>query len=452
MDTPKQVGRYQVVEVLGRGAMGVVLRAYDPAIGRQVAIKLVRADLLEGADRKSYLARFQQEAQAAGRCSHPNIVAVYDFALHEGNPFIAMEFVEGESLAQRLARGERFGVADAVSITGEVLAALDCAHGQGVVHRDIKPANVLASGGRVRVMDFGIARMPDSTLTHGFVLGTPSYMSPEQCRGGEVDHRSDLFSAGTLLFELLTGARLFAGKSYTEIAVKLVQDEAPSLSTHLHNAPPALSGVVRRALARKPEDRFASAVAMARALRRALDDEDDRTMVFTRAPALAPVPVPVPAGVTLGAEVLSTLQRRLAQHIGPIAAHLVGNAARTAASLDALCESLASRIASAPDREAFRTAALEDCRAPVTETRLGSLSTPSLSTPSLSRLATSAVTPEEALRAQTELTRHIGPIARVLVKRTLERAGSVPEFWSMLAQHVERPQDRAAFLASQTRA
>ena len=445
MDTPRQVGRYQVVDVLGRGAMGIVLRAHDPAIGRQVAIKLVRADLLEGAERESYLVRFQQEAQAAGRCSHPNIVAVYDFALHEGNPFIAMEFVEGESLAQRLARGERFSVADAVSITVDVLAALECAHGQGVVHRDIKPANVLLSGGRVRVMDFGISRMPDSTLTHGFVLGTPSYMSPEQCRGGDVDHRSDLFSTGTLLFELLTGTRPFAGKSYTEIAVKLVHDEALSLATHLPGAPPALAGVVRRALARKPEDRFASAAAMARSLRQALDDQDDRTVMHTRAPA------PALAGVTLDAETLSTLQRRLAHHVGPIARHLVSSAARSATSLDALCDSLASRITSVPDREAFRTAARKDCQFARTESAGPETRITLLSTPSLSNLATGAVTPVEALRAQTELTQHIGPIARVLVKRALARAETVQEFWTMLAQHVERPQDRAAFLAQQRR-
>ncbi|MBV5275432.1 MAG: serine/threonine protein kinase [Lamprocystis purpurea] len=179
--------------------MGIVYEAHDPAIDRKVAIKLIRADLLDGEERQNYIERFQREAQAAGRCNHPGIVAIFDFALHEGNPFLAMEYVEGLGLDRVLAHGERFTPAAAVQFILQVLDALACAHALGIVHRDIKPSNVLImSGGRIKVMDFGIARIDNSDLTHaGTAIGTPSYMSPEQCRGGAVDLRTDLFSVAT---------------------------------------------------------------------------------------------------------------------------------------------------------------------------------------------------------------------------------------------------------------
>ncbi len=456
-DIPAQVGRYRVQQVLGRGAMGVVLRAYDPEIGRPVAIKLIRADLLDGVDRDAYLARFRREAQAAGRCMHPNIVAVYDFALHEGNPFIAMEYLEGGSLAQAAQHGARFSRDEAVSITLQVLQALDCAHGLGVIHRDIKPANILVAAGRVKVMDFGISRLPDSNLTHASVLGTPSYMSPEQCRGAEVDHRSDIFSTGVVLYELLTGARPFPGRTFTEIVTRLLHDDAPDLRAVAPDAPPGLSHVVRQALAKCPAERFASAAAMMEALRRFGDGDaaGDGTVVLAR--AAVPRSGQPSADLLLDPEVLSTLQRRLAHYLGPIASRLVSSAARTAVTLDALCDTLARNIASAAEREEFRTAALRDYGLAGLRTGLTSAG---LATAGLARSLTArqaagpqppVVSPEVILRAQTELTRHIGPIARVLARRALERSASPSEFWTQLAQHIERPSDRAAFLAHQTR-
>ncbi|MBV9777630.1 MAG: serine/threonine protein kinase, partial [Acetobacteraceae bacterium] len=162
-NTPERIGRYRIERVLGRGAMGVIYKAHDPAIDRPVAIKLVRADLLDGGERDEYLARFRQEAQAVGRCTHPNIVALYDYATHEGNPFLAMEYVEGVSLAQALERGTRFRPDEAAFIMVQVLEGLGCAHELGVVHRDVKPANVLLlPGGRVKVTDFGISRIGGS--------------------------------------------------------------------------------------------------------------------------------------------------------------------------------------------------------------------------------------------------------------------------------------------------
>ena len=210
---PPSIGRYRVERELGRGAMGVVYKALDPDIGRAVAIKLVRADLLDGEERETFVARFRREARAAGRCSHPNIVALYDFGMHDGNPFLAMEYIDGIGLGQALQRAGRFSPREAVSIVAQVLDALGAAHSLGIVHRDVKPANILLlPSGQAKVTDFGISRIDTSDITlDGSVVGTPAYMSPEQCRGETVDGRGDLFSAGTVLYELLSGTRGIPG-------------------------------------------------------------------------------------------------------------------------------------------------------------------------------------------------------------------------------------------------
>ncbi len=282
-ELPAQIGRYEVQSVIGRGAMGVIYRAHDPAIDRLVALKLVRADLLSGDEREDYLKRFRQEAQAAGRCMHPNIVAIYDFALHEGNPFLAMEYVQGISLAEALARGTRFRIAEAVYIVRQMLDALACAHALGVVHRDVKPANVLLlASGHVKVTDFGISRIETSHLTQtGSVVGTPSYMSPEQCRAGQVDARSDVFSAGAVLYELLSGERPFSGRTFSQVMHQVMNEDPADIREKVPGLPSPVYAALRRALEKRPEDRFPSAQAMADVLRSngAAVTADDRTVV-----------------------------------------------------------------------------------------------------------------------------------------------------------------------------
>ncbi|MBV8613511.1 MAG: serine/threonine protein kinase [Acetobacteraceae bacterium] len=456
-NTPERIGRYQIERVLGRGAMGVIYKAHDPAIDRPVAIKLVRADLLDGTERDEYLARFRQEAQAVGRCTHPNIVALYDYAIHEGNPFLAMEYVEGVSLAQALERGTRFRPDEASFIVLQVLEGLGCAHELGVVHRDVKPANVLMlPGGRVKVTDFGISRIGGSTLTQaGSVIGTPSYMSPEQCRGDAVDHRGDLFSAGVVLFELLTGEKPFSGRTFTEAVKQLLYDEAPDLRGRV---PDPLAAVVRRALAKRPQDRFSSARAMADALRAAgLAAAPETTVVQARPSA--------PGGVSstgLGGvreEVLTTLQRRLARHVGPIAKVLLGSAVQRAASVEALCELLAANIASPQERQDFLRGARRDCGAQIFDAptqgarRTGTVGggTDARGHGPAGPSPAPAIPPATVELAHAELARLIGPIARVLVKRALATAATPAELWDALAAHIERPSDRAAFLKRRPR-
>src|ERR1700733_13117804 len=186
---PEQIGRFRILDTLGRGAMGVVYKAHDPDIDRTVAIKLVRADLLSGESRAHYLARFQNEARMAGRCIHPNIVAIHDMSSHEGNPFLVLEFVDGIDLGRAHPRGTQLDLARVQHIGDQVLAALHYAHAFGVIHRDVNPASILLAGnGALKVADFCISRALSAEATMSSVLvGTPCYMSPEQCLGRVVD-------------------------------------------------------------------------------------------------------------------------------------------------------------------------------------------------------------------------------------------------------------------------
>ncbi|MGH8712488.1 MAG: serine/threonine-protein kinase, partial [Casimicrobiaceae bacterium] len=276
-------------------AMGVVYEGYDPMIKRIVALKTIRADQLAGADAANVVARFRREAQAAGRLSHPNIVPIYEFGEDAGTWFIAMECIRGRELKQAFETNERFTTADIVRVMSQVLDALDYSHRQGVIHRDIKPANIfLLPGGVVKVADFGIAHIETSNLTQvGAVMGTPSYMSPEQIMGLPVDGRSDLFSAGVILYQFLTGERPFAGSATTTMQKVLKEDPLPPSSLNVQ-APSGMDAVVRKALAKRPEDRFQTAREFADAVKAAVPGAlvagTEPTLVGDSAPTLIGTP------------------------------------------------------------------------------------------------------------------------------------------------------------------
>jgi serine/threonine-protein kinase len=301
MTSPSKLGKYAIRRELGKGAMGVVYEGFDPSIERIVALKTVRADQLGGEDAPEILARFRREAQAAGRLTHPNVVAVYELGEDAGTTFIAMEFVKGRSLKEYLEQRTRFTTPQLARIMTELLAALDYSHRNGVVHRDIKPANVMIlEDGTVKVADFGIARIEQSNLTQtGMILGTPSYMSPEQFMGQTVDGRSDLFSAGVILYELLTGEKPFSG-SATTIMHKVLQEDPLPPSTLNVQVPRPFDAVMKRALAKRPDERFQTAREFAEAIKAAIEGRDvlaatDATVVgtatMTKRAAQAPIDI-----------------------------------------------------------------------------------------------------------------------------------------------------------------
>jgi serine/threonine-protein kinase len=303
-----QLGKYEIRRELSRGAMGIVYEAYDPLIKRRVALKTIRPDQLEGERTADMIARFRREAQAAGRLSHPNIVAIHEFDEDNGTWFIAMEFVDGRDLKDCFAADERFRMADIERIMTQILDALDYSHRQGVVHRDIKPANVfLLPDGNVKVADFGIAHIEASNLTQvGTVVGTPNYMSPEQIMGLPVDGRSDLFSAGVILYQFLTGERPFAGSSTTTMQKVLKEDPLPPSTLNVQLAPP-IDAVVRKALAKRADDRFATAQEFSTALRAAMRSSAPAPVAATHSadpdatvPNLAAVAPPPPPPIVPG--------------------------------------------------------------------------------------------------------------------------------------------------------
>ena len=274
METIEALGKYEIKRPLGRGAMGTVYEGWDPIIARRVAIKTVKLPDNADPETEEALARFRREAQAAGRLTHPNIVGVFDYGETSDLAYIVMEFVEGPSLKTLLDRHEHFAITDMARVMQDLLAGLQFSHERGVVHRDIKPANVMLTGaGQAKIADFGIARIDSSSMTQaGTLLGTPAYMSPEQFMGQVVDARTDIYSSGVLLYQMLTGDRPFEG-SMSAIMHKVLNTEPPVPSLLSVTAPPSFDAVVRRAMSRRPEDRFASAGAFAEAIRGALSNQ-----------------------------------------------------------------------------------------------------------------------------------------------------------------------------------
>ncbi len=304
-----RLGKYEIVGTLGRGAMGTVYDGRDPVIDRRVAIKTIPlSSAADDAEAAGELARFKREAQAAGRLHHPNIVGVYDYGETETLAYIVMEFVDGTSLKSLLDRGERVAPAETARMMQQLLAGMQYSHERGVVHRDIKPANVmLTAAGVVKIADFGIARIESSSLTQaGTIMGTPAYMSPEQFMGQTVDARTDIYSAGVLLYQLLTGERPFEG-SMTAIMHKALNTAPPRPSEMSVTSPPGLDAVVATAMAKRPEQRYQTAQAFATALAEgfaappppAVVPDSDATMIAPSAraatPAVPPTPIPPPA-------------------------------------------------------------------------------------------------------------------------------------------------------------
>jgi eukaryotic-like serine/threonine-protein kinase len=269
----KKLGRYDILRVLGKGAMGVVYEALDPNLDRRVAIKTVRMDSLAKDEADEYELRFRTEAHSAARLQHPNIVSVYDSDRDGDTPFLVMEFVKGEDLKHYLDSGQRYTLEQSVRIMRDLLAALDYAHQHKIIHRDIKPANLLIeANGRVKLTDFGVARIQDSgeaTKTQGGMVGTLKYMSPEQVEGKSVGAASDIFSAGVVLYQLLTDRRPFDGDSYFSIVNQITNQNPPAPSSINQMLPPAVDAVVARALAKSKTERFATAQDFAAALQAA---------------------------------------------------------------------------------------------------------------------------------------------------------------------------------------
>src|SRR5450631_2019771 len=263
------LGRYEVISELGQGAMGVVYKALDPLIDRVVAIKTINLGLALD-EKEEYEARFYQEAKAAGRLSHPNIVTIFDLGKSGDVAYIAMEFLQGRELRDILNDTQTLPVADVLSIVSQVAIGLAYAHEHGIVHRDVKPANIMVGADvHVKITDFGIARMESASVRTqtGMVLGSPKYMSPEQVIGKQIDQRSDIFSLGVVLYEMLTGKAPFIGENVNAIMYQTLNSIPPPPGSINSTVPDMLNFIVAKALAKGLEDRYQSAKELADDLR-----------------------------------------------------------------------------------------------------------------------------------------------------------------------------------------
>jgi serine/threonine-protein kinase len=486
MATLDRIGKYRIDGVLGSGAMGVVYKAYDADIARTVALKTIRHELLDGMQEADIVARFRNEAQASGRLVHPNIVAVYDFGTYNNTTYIAMEYVDGTPLNAFLVKDVPMDLAASITCITQLLRALDYAHARGVVHRDIKPANILITGdAQVKITDFGIAKIESSTLTQvGAVIGTPSYMSPEQFKGEPVDGRSDLFAVGIVLYQMLTGARPFSGPAST-VMHQIIHENPPRPSERQPALHPAFDAVVARAMAKRVEDRYPSAQAFLDALNAAYmqqtggvpltDEDNERTVLaFQRPEPPEPARPAHPAGASQhGSQPAGTgsassltaapewlqglapdLQTALSTQIGPVAKLVLKNAARDAIDLDDLCNRLLPHIGSDSGRVQFQDSIREIKK----KHGLSTLSTMSgRSQTGTGRPATQLtqmtgmptllqLSPELMEAAQMKLAVYVGPIAKVLAKRASKMTGNADEFYRLLAENLPDPQERARFL------
>ena len=303
------VGRYEIIGELGRGAMGVVYKAKDPTIGRTVALKTMRLDV-HGLDAAEMVRRFQNEARAAGVLSHSNIVTIYDAGQHDGIFYIAMEFIQGTTLHELIAEKHILTTEEVIQYSRQICRGLDYAHSHGIVHRDVKPANIMITGnGTVKIMDFGIAKAGGSMTSTGQVLGTPNYMAPEQVKGRPLDGRSDLFSFGVILYEMLTGEKPFVGQNVTTIIYKIVNENpiAPrDLDVTVH---PGLSAIVVKALAKLPEDRYQSGAELVRDLENYKNLESITTVSSRKVAEAAPMHATSSSSAASPAVVTSALDK-----------------------------------------------------------------------------------------------------------------------------------------------
>ncbi|HKI85962.1 MAG TPA: protein kinase, partial [Thermoanaerobaculia bacterium] len=275
---PTQLGRYEIVGEIGRGAMGLVYLAQDPLIGRLVAIKTLRTEKIPSDQRDAFHERFLREAQSAGILTHPNIVTIHDVVDDGGGgvPFIAMEYVRGGNLRDLLKSGKPLPLDFVVAVVEQISAALDYAHSMGVVHRDVKPANIMITGEeRVKITDFGIAQLHSGSLTHeGEMVGTPNYMAPEQVLGREVDWRADIFSLGVLVYEMLTCHKPFFGENLTSVTQRIAYEPFTPAGKWAEDLPSGIDVLLDRALHKDPSLRYQTAGALADDLRQVHENAD----------------------------------------------------------------------------------------------------------------------------------------------------------------------------------
>ncbi|MEM7239628.1 MAG: serine/threonine-protein kinase, partial [Pseudomonadota bacterium] len=319
---PRAIGKYRIDGVVGEGAMGVVYLGHDPDLDRIVAIKTVHAHLIADHDREEWLGRFAREARAAGRCMHGNLVTVFDYLQQDGAPHIVMEYVDAATLEQRIKGPALPQMSEVIAIMSQMLAGLQAIHDAGIIHRDLKPANVLLTeGGNIKLADFGVAKLGTMDQTGGGMIGTPSYMSPEQFAMEPVDHRADIYACGAIMYELIAGQKPYAAPTIEELVGKIRAGAPPRLSSLATGIPPDLDLIVRKALLTDRTQRFADARAFRDAVLDCFDEHAgpaDGARTRIAAPAVEAPKLGQTMLDQIAPETFSRIEQALITQIGPI--------------------------------------------------------------------------------------------------------------------------------------
>ena len=376
MAEPKisSIGKYRIIELVGEGAMGVVYRAQDSVLERTVAIKVMNESIARQEDLRK---RFLHEAQAAGSLQHPNVVTIYDLGEVDGHLFIAMEFVQGVDLEHLIELGEPLSLQARLDIIIDVLTGLAYAHKRGIVHRDIKPANIrVGDDGRAKIMDFGVAHLASSSMTStGSILGTPSYMAPEQITEGKTSAATDIFAVGGVLYQVLAQMKPFDAPTLQNLFFKIITEHPRPVSELMPGLPPALDRIVRKAMAKEPAQRYASALDMA----------NDLTNVRSKLSGPS-----YPASVSLSASVASAIeQSRKTSEIRTRKFAYVGGGVLAAAAVIAIAWSQMSKPGSAT---------LEAADKPAVVATPASAQPAAVATTAAASTGTSSAVPEPELR------------------------------------------------------
>ncbi len=483
MTAPSTVGKYDVLDVIGIGGMGTVYRAFDRMLQRVVALKIVRLE--QDLTTVDVSARFRNEARAVAQLHHPSIVTIFDYDDRDpAGPYIAMEYVDGCALNQYVRRRPALHLADAMSAMQQVLDGVIYAHRRGVIHRDIKPSNLLVTrDGSIKITDFGIARIgPSSQTLTGAVMGTPQYMAPEQFRGEVVDHRCDIYATGAVLYTLLTGNPPFKGTP-VEVMYQACNDPPRPLTYVDPGIPRSFEGVITRALAKSPADRYASATEFrdalticwqgvsANAATPTLSDMGRKIVIdgtrpgVTSAPAASPGAVgpavgPGPSPPSLppvsgqppaslaswSREHLAEIERQLMLIMGPMARILVRDAAATTASKQELYHLLASQLSTPEERRRFLQLG-GHLPAAVAATNLDAAQSSASQSSMLSSIGRRPLTPEVTQRASQLLARYLGPIAMLVTRNAASSATDETHLYALLAERVTDRKERDRFIS-----
>lgn len=451
----KDIGKYKILETIGKGAMGEVFKARDEVIDRIVAIKVIHPHFVGEEIWEDLRARFQQEAKAAARCLHPNIVAIFDFGQLDDTSYLVMEFIEGADLKDILDANGRFSLIQAIEIMCEVLNGLAFAHDNGVVHRDIKPANIIKlNNGQIKVADFGIARLDSSELTNiGDMVGTPLYMSPEALRGDTVDARSDLYAVALVLLELITGSKPTTGFVDRESIAE--QLSASSVNPKFHQNFIDLFVI---ALHRKPDSRFQTALDFSEKLKQFLTEtsvisnstvqnEEDYMTMIQSSPLLEKQTPVFKEQYLPDEDLISKLEDSLASYIGPLSSVLVRRATSSGINTEQIIDELSQHINNETERSEFIRKASSHSRftSGISRSSLESSSVHSKAAPSAGTLTLD----QARLTLFTEkLAIYLGPMASLIIKKTMKKVDSEESLIQMLGEKIPQDDEKEMFFKS----